>query len=396
MRLKKTVPAPARPGFAVPPPKLVLPKAPPAAPPRKPPLLNLAARPAPPPPAAPPPAPAGPLRLIPPDKLKPAAPLADGAAPPFSAPRHRHRRQTPSRRRLAWRVVPLAVCAALAFWGVAAWRSGRLFFPAAGESAPAVAPPPAAPPREVPVSPGRLRIDAVALTADGERAAFTHAVACTLRRARPPITLATGAVPPVLWQNLPAGDFALSATAPGYRPAAVQAVTVVPGETAAATLAFEPLPGRVRFICTDTNTTFAVFLDGRRLGTTAETHELPPFATHALTFRAPGWRDAAVTLRLDTPGLAYRCRVATERIESGMAVSVVADSGAVPTTGLLSVNGSVPVRVALPLTRTALSHAGKVILTLTLDGFTVLNNDQRVLLADGRMTNVIFRIRPSE
>ncbi len=396
MRLEKNAPAPMRPSPAAPPPKLVLPKPPPVETPRKPPLLNLTGRPAPPPPATPP-APVKPLHLIPPDKFKPAAPMAAGAAPPPPAPQYRHRRRpTPSRRRLAWFAMPLAACAVLAFWGVDAWRSGRLFHPAAEESAPAVTPKQDAPTREVPTSPGQLRIDAVALTADGGRVALTNAVACTLRRARPLIALATGAVPPVLWQNLPAGDFALSATAPGYRPAAVQPVTVIPGETAAATLAFEPLPARVRFVCSDTNTVFVLFLGDRRLGTTSEIHELPPFVTHPLTFRAPGWRDAAVTLRLDTPGLVYRCRVATERIESGMVVSVVADSGAVPTTGLLSVNGSVPVRVALPLTRTALPHAGEVTLTLTLDGFTVLNNDQRVLLADRRTTNVVFRIRPNE
>lgn len=278
----------------------------------------------------------------------------------------------------------------LAVWMVREWHREPPPSPAGMNPVPAALTPTAT------HAQGMLQIAALANSAEGRPIALTNAIAYTLRSAKPALTFTTNAISPILWQNLPAGDFALSAALPGYRAAAAQRITIVPQRAAAATLSFEPLPGHVRFVCSDTNTTFAVYQDGHPIGTTAEIHDLPPFVTHRLTFKAPGWRDAAVTLRLDRPGLAYRCRVATERIAAGMVVTVSSESGEVPVTGLLRVNNSTPVRVTLPLTRSALSYAGEVTLTLTLDDFTVLNNSQRVLLADRHMTNIIFRICPNK
>lgn len=247
-----------------------------------------------------------------------------------------------------------------------------------------------------PVPTGGLRLRAFALTADGARHAITNEATFALRHMRTPLTLTTNATLPFVWQNLTADAYVLSVTAPGYRPIVDMDVTVAIQEDAAVSLDLHPLPTNVRFMPSASDVTFAVYQDGRYLGSSKETFAFDPFVPHVLTFKASGWREETVKVTLASPGITYRCRVAMARIATGMELTVVSDTGNVPKTGLLSVNDSDPVLVTLPLKRTALSYTGEIKISLTVAGYTVVNNAQQVLLADGKITQVVFRVEPSE
>ena len=350
------------------------------------------------------------LHLIPLAELKRArsSPTTPVFPPAADTPRvtlqpsRRRSRTTASRSGRRWLLTVPVVAAAAAFFGWWAFDRAR---------ARAVPPPPAtrlAPPAvfsaplplvarpERPVPTGGLQVRVFAIAADGARHAITNKAIFALRHTRTPLTLTTNAVFPFVWRNLVADTYVLSVTALGYRPISNTDVTVAAQEDVPVSLDLHPLPTSVRFVPSASDVTFAVYQDGRYLGSSKETFALDPFVPQVLTFKASGWREATVKVTLASPGIAYRCRVAVARIAAGMEITVVSDRGELPKTGLISINDSDPVLVVLPLKRTALPYAGEVKIALTIGGYKVLNPARQVLLADGQTTHVVFRVEPNE
>ncbi|MEI7901511.1 MAG: hypothetical protein WCK89_14770 [bacterium] len=251
---------------------------------------------------------------------------------------------------------------------------------------------PPAPP-VLPKPPGAFQLSAYAVDTEGQRHSITGLVSFELGNNSTSFNLSTNYAIPCLWLNIPSGNHRLSITAIGYQPFSTNNITFVANTTNECAIALQPLPAKVRFTFPTNAVTFEVFNDVHLLGTSEVEYDLTPFVTHYLTFKANGWRDKRVSVQLPDPGVSYDCFIDAERVECGFRVTVITqEDGKPPASGLISVNGSAPVELALPYERSALHYTGPLTLVLSVEGYQVLNSTQQVVLVDREMTNVVFSV----
>jgi hypothetical protein len=239
---------------------------------------------------------------------------------------------------------------------------------------------------------GKLRLSAFAVVADDQHHPITRKATMELRHIGSDFSISTNIGVPCLWSNIPTGEHRLSLAIPGFRHSTTSTLTVVADATKEIAVAMQPLPARVRFAFPATNVVFGVYNDTRLLGDSTTAFDLTPFVPHSLTFKADGWRAKRVKVQLPEPGTAYRCPIGMERVEAGLRITVNTRKGEPPAFGFLSIDGGKPVEIELPLERQALPVTGALTLVLAVDGFTVLDSTQRVVLVDREMADAVFTV----
>lgn len=239
---------------------------------------------------------------------------------------------------------------------------------------------------------GSIRISAFAVDSNGHRLPITKNATVKLKHEGSYFGISTNIGIPCLCRNVQSGKYRLSLDIPGYCPSTSSRLTVFAATTNVIAVAMRPLPARVRFTFPSTNVVYEVYNNEHRLGDSTTDWNLTPFTPHFLTFKADNWRPKRVKVQLPEPGKSYRCPIAMKRVASGLRMTVNARNGESPERGYLSINGSRFVEVELPFERHALPVTGEMILVLVVDGFTVLDSTQRVVLADREVKDVVFAV----
>ncbi len=240
-------------------------------------------------------------------------------------------------------------------------------------------------------STGTIRLSAYSATGDGRRRAVTGNAGIQMRHAVSRFAMSTNTILPCQWRSIPTGDIRLALAVSGYHPATTN-VAVRPDHMTEVAIAIRPLPARVRFVFPTTNVVFDVWNDTRRLGASTTDWNLTPFVSHYLTFKADGWRPKRFKITPSEPGKSFRYKIDMERVAAGLRVTVKARKGAPPERGRLSINGNKFVEVGFPLERRSLPVTGPMTLALAVEGFTVLDPTQRVVLVDRELADVVFTV----
>lgn len=238
---------------------------------------------------------------------------------------------------------------------------------------------------------GNFRLTAYAVVAGGQRRVITGDAGIEMRHSGSSFSMSTNAVLPSQWRRVPTGDLRLTLSVTGYRPSTTN-VAVMPDRMTDVAMPMRPLPARVRFVFPVTNCVFDVYNDTRRLGDSTTDWNLIPFVPHYLTFKADGWRPKRFKITPAAPGKSFRYKIDMERVAAGLHVTVNTRRGDPPKRGQISINGSKFVEVAFPLERRALPVMGPITLALAIDGYSVLDSTQRVVLVDREMADVVFTV----
>jgi len=246
---------------------------------------------------------------------------------------------------------------------------------------------------DTPKTKGACRISAFAVAGNGDRHSVTGNAVIAFRHVDSSAAISTNVMIPLIWRDMPAGEYHFAISVSGFTQSFTNKITITADDSNNVAFPLQPLPARVTFACPSNSSPFAIFDDYGYLGNADKTFELSPYLTHFLTFKAEGWRDKRMKVKLDKPGGAYRCPVVMERIASGLRITVSAEKGEPPLTGVLTLNGGEPVNVAFPSEQSNLAFAGPLSLILEVDGYQVINNTQQVTLVDREIVNVEFHVK---
>ncbi|MEI8120431.1 MAG: hypothetical protein WCI20_00150 [bacterium] len=245
---------------------------------------------------------------------------------------------------------------------------------------------------DIPKTTGSCRISAFAVAGNGERHSVTGNAVIAFRHVDTSAAISTNVMIPRIWHDMPAGEYHFAIFISGFTQSFTNKINITADDYNNVAFSLQPLPARVTFVCPSNSLPFAIFDDHGYLGSSDKSFELSPYLTHFLTFKAEGWRDKPMKVKLEKPGGAYRCAVEMERIASGLRITVSANKGEPPVAGALIVNGGEPVKVAFPSEQSNLAFAGPLSLVLAVDGYQVINNTQQVTLIDREMVNIEFQV----
>lgn len=238
---------------------------------------------------------------------------------------------------------------------------------------------------------GSIRLSAFMIAADGQRQSVDQVASVEFRNDDKSFVASSNTTLPARWYDLPPGQHAIKVAVPGYRNSTTN-VVVTPGCMDDIAIGLNPIPARVRFEFPVTNVVFDVWNDTRRLGDSRTEWNLQPFVSHYLTFKANGWRPQRFKITPSEPGKSYRYKIGMERVSADLRVTVSARRGDSPKRGRISINGSKFADVEFPIERRALPVSGPMTLALEVDGFTVLDSTQTVVLVDRELTEVVFKV----
>lgn len=237
---------------------------------------------------------------------------------------------------------------------------------------------------------GQIAFSAHTFSADNQRYQITNQVKITLKDQATGKTISTNNSLPMRWSNIVAGRYLVNIEASGYKHMPHSQVDVQSTITKDIALRLDPLPSKIRFDVTPTNAQPSIFIGTNYLGKASEQIELPPFIVQTLSFRAPGWRDASIKLRLPEPGKSYRHTVAMEKIQSKMLVSVDTKRGNPPKSGMLKVGNGTPIKVNLPF-EGSIPYEGAATVYLDVDGYIGISS-QKVEFVDGKVAEIIYEM----
>ena len=178
----------------------------------------------------------------------------------------------------------------------------------------------------------------------------------------------------------------------GYEPVSDLPAQVPANTTGYLAVAMQPQMAVVKFLLPSNRAPFSVYYNSRRIGASDISYRFEPFVRHVVTFKSPGWRDKAVALRFNKPGAAYRHPIKPDRVSSGMRIAVVSGRDDSPKAGKLSFGGRPPIDAALPYERSNIHSTGALSIALSAPGYQILNSPQEVILRDGEVTNIVFRV----
>ena len=238
---------------------------------------------------------------------------------------------------------------------------------------------------------GALEVSIAAVAADGKRHPLSDSALLTLKARETYLTMATNANPPVLWQDVPVGEYQLTAEVNGYAHTAPTQINVHPEETAKGTVILKPKASYVRFLVTPSTLRPHIYCGDRYIGLAPGPLPLDPLVPHSLTIRAPGWRLQHRRVLLPRPGRYFRCPVVMERVRAGLSVAVQTTGSRQPRTCRLQIGDTRPFSTVLPYESSHIPLEGPASIVLYVHGYEG-DTTQRVVLKHGEMTYVVFEI----